>query len=244
MDPSCSTTIMVDTRRAVIQAMENVSPSQDPETRRQLLNVGLKEMIRWFTLAARVIVQKKIQLPKQTLTFMQKHRDALEQLANTRVDDNTKRQLILKPGGSGFLGGVMIRSLLRWDGQKTARKFGTPKKKKPARSTTSKKRAGAKKKKRQPKRKTNLQTIDDRFVTRRRRRPVRPLSPTPSPPSFSGVMTSTPLSSRQGSYMWTPVSSSTMSQTPSVRTPLSQAKWRHTCEKSNGSSATVHTYCT
>ena len=33
---------MVDTHRAVIQAMENISPSQDPETRRQLLEYWIK----------------------------------------------------------------------------------------------------------------------------------------------------------------------------------------------------------
>ena len=161
---------------------------------------------------------------------MQKHHDALEQLANARVDDNTKRQLILKPGGSGFLGGVMIRCLLRWDGQKTVRKFGSPRKK-PARPTTSKKRVGDQKKN-QLKRQTNLTTIDDRFVTaRERRRPVRPLSPTPSPPSFSDVVTSTPLSSRRASCKWTPVSSTTMSQTSydnsPVVPPLSLAKRSH-----------------
>jgi len=50
-----STTILIDTRRAVIQAMENISPSQDPETRNHIISVGLKEMIRWFTLAAPVL---------------------------------------------------------------------------------------------------------------------------------------------------------------------------------------------
>ena len=35
-----------------------------------------------------------------------------------------KLKIILKSGGGRFLGGVIIRSLLRWDGSKTARKFG------------------------------------------------------------------------------------------------------------------------
>ncbi|KAL4228381.1 hypothetical protein ACF0H5_011429 [Mactra antiquata] len=100
-------------------------------------------MVKWFTLAAQIILQKKVQLPKQTLNFMEKHRHELEQLQDDNIDLDTKRQLILKPGGSGFLGGVMIRSLLRWNGKKTIRKFG-PKKttkktaKKTAKKTTKK----------------------------------------------------------------------------------------------------------
>ena len=72
---------------------------------------------------------------------MQKHHAALQRLANADVDDTTKRQLILKPGGSGFLGGV-IRSLLRWDGKKTARKFNkSPSKKRAVRQDPPKRRA-------------------------------------------------------------------------------------------------------
>jgi len=255
---------MVDTRRAVIQAMENISPSQDPETRNHLLNVGLKEMIRWFTLAARVIVNKKIQLPKQTLTFMQKHHAALQQLANTNVDDTTKRQLILKPGGSGFLGGVMIRSLLRWDGKKTVRKFNkSPPKKRAVRQAPAKRRAvrrsPAKKRPtrkspvklrttrnlgstKKPKRKT-APKINDRFVTKRRqRRPVRPLSPTPSPPSFSQRLTSTPLSTRSSlssrQLSFTPMSSASM--TPHAISPV-VSPWSSVNQSTQGSfSPTSH----
>ena len=52
-----------------------------------------------------------------------------------------KCKIILKPGGGGFLGGVIIRSLLRWDGSKTARKFGDdghPRKRAPRKKKTSK----------------------------------------------------------------------------------------------------------
>ena len=39
------------------------------------------------------------------------------------VDPEVKRSIILKPGGGGFFGGVIIRSLIRWDGNKLMRKF-------------------------------------------------------------------------------------------------------------------------
>lgn len=111
------------TPRIVIRALESLSEEENSQKREELLQAGLIEMIKWFTLAARIIVQNKIKLPKQTMDFMNRHKDAIQQLADANVDVNTKRRLILTPGGSGFLGGVMIRSLLRWNGHKTIRKF-------------------------------------------------------------------------------------------------------------------------
>ncbi|KAL4241032.1 hypothetical protein ACF0H5_001810 [Mactra antiquata] len=130
---------MAPSMEAIAQSLVHLSQEKNPATREQLLRTGLNEMVKWFTLAAQIILQKKVQLPKQTLNFMEKHRHELEQLQDDNIHLDTKRQLILKPGGSRFLGGVMIRSLLRWNGKKTIRKFG-PKKttKKTAKKTTKK----------------------------------------------------------------------------------------------------------
>ena len=108
----------------IIRSLESLGEERDPAKREQLLRSGLTKMIKWFTLAANIILQKKVALPKQTLNYMNKHQSELQQLGDDRVDLDTKRRLILKPGGGGFLGGVLIRSLLRWDGQKTIRHFG------------------------------------------------------------------------------------------------------------------------
>ena len=80
-------------------------------------------MIKWFSLAARKIVQGKMKLPKQTQKFMDRHQDDVRKLASAIVDPEVKRSIILKPGGGGFFGGVIIRSLIRWDGNKLMRKF-------------------------------------------------------------------------------------------------------------------------
>ena len=78
--------------------------------KKSLLNAGLIEMIKLFTLAARKIVQGKMKLPKQTQKFMDRHQDDVRKLASAIV----KHSIILKPGGGGFFGGVIIRSLIRW----------------------------------------------------------------------------------------------------------------------------------
>ena len=72
----------------------------------------LIEMIKWFSLAARKIVQGKMKLPKQTQKFMDRHQDDVRKLASAIVDPEVKRSIILKPGGGGFFGGVIIRSLI------------------------------------------------------------------------------------------------------------------------------------
>ena len=87
-------------------------------------------MIKWFSLAARKIIEGKMKLPKQTKKFMERHKDDVRKLASAMVDPEVKRSIILKPGGDGFFEGVIIRSLIRWDGNKLLRrkKKTTPKK--------------------------------------------------------------------------------------------------------------------
>ena len=106
----------------LIRALYNLSREPNTEKRKKLLNAGLIEMIKWFSLAARKIIEGKMKLPKQTQRFMDKHKEDVRKLANPILDPNVKRSIILKPGGGGFLGGVIIRSLIRWDGNKLMRK--------------------------------------------------------------------------------------------------------------------------
>ena len=127
----------------LIRALYNLSREHDSHKRKSLLNAGLIEMIKWFSLAARKIVQGKMKLPKQTQKFMDR----------AIVDPEVKRSIILKPGGGGFFGGVIIRSLIRWDGNKLMRKFN--------KKTKKPKKKSVKKPRKQKKRK-----VDDRFVTK------------------------------------------------------------------------------
>ncbi len=83
------------TPQAVIRALETLSAEHNVERREELLNAGLKEMVKWFTLAAKIILQKKIQLPKQTQKFMDRHKEDIQLLSDGNVALPTKRKLIL-----------------------------------------------------------------------------------------------------------------------------------------------------
>ena len=91
----------------LIRALYNLSREHDSHKRKSLLNAGLIEMIKWFSLAARKIVQGKMKLPKQT-EKMDRHQDDVRKLASAIVDPEVKLSIILKPGGGGFFGGVII----------------------------------------------------------------------------------------------------------------------------------------
>ena len=108
----------------LIHALYNLSREHDTQMRQDLLNAGLVEKIKWFSLAARKILEGKMKLPKQTQTFMDRHKDDMKKLASAMVDPEIKRSIILKPGGGGYFGGTIIRSHIRWDGNKFMRKFG------------------------------------------------------------------------------------------------------------------------
>ena len=149
------------TSHSVLIALQNLSRQTTADEREAVLKAGLK----WFTLAAKNIIENKIKLPKQTTTFMTKHREEIQNLADPSIDEEIKRKIILKPGGGGFLGGVIIRSLLRWDGSKTARKFGddrhprkrAPRKKKTSKSTSKKTSSKKKSQRKSTPKKKNLQ---------------------------------------------------------------------------------------
>ena len=135
------------TSHSVLTALQNLSQQTDRVEREAVLKVGLKEILKWFTLAAKNIIENKIKLPKQTTTFMTKLREEIQRLTDPSIDEEIKRKIILKPGGGGFLGGVIIRSLLRWDGSKTARKFGDRQPRVPRKRAPRKKKSLKSKKK-------------------------------------------------------------------------------------------------
>ena len=102
--------------KRILKALAELSQEQDEATREGILQAGFKKFIKWFSMAANIIRSKKVKLPKQTQAFMDRHKHDLTMLGSKTINDNEKRSIILKRGGSGFLGGVIIRSFLNWNG--------------------------------------------------------------------------------------------------------------------------------
>ena len=171
------------TSHSVLTALQNLSQQTNRVEREAVLKAGLKEILKWFTLAAKNIIENKIKLPKQTTTFMTKHREEIQRLADPSIDEEIKRKIILNPGGGGFLGGVIIRSLLRWDGSKTARKFGDRQPRAPRKRATRKSSSKKKTPKKRTSKKKRVRMIeendseDDFLPMKTKKRPSKKKTP-------------------------------------------------------------------
>ena len=117
-------------------------------------------------------------------------------MADPRTHTATKKKIILTPGGSGSLGGVIIRSLLRWDPyqvqQKTKTTSKKKKKKSPHHSKTSKKKkkTSPKKQKASPQKKNKKPTKKKSTPSQKKKRvtpevPAAAVVSPPPPPSSS-----------------------------------------------------------
>ena len=61
----------------LIRALYNLSRQHDTQKRQHLLNAGLVEMIKWFSL----VLEGKMKLPKQTQKFMDRHKDDVKKIS-------------------------------------------------------------------------------------------------------------------------------------------------------------------
>lgn len=113
--------------KSLLRALKNLGKEKNPQIRNILLKKGLNRLMKWFILASKNILDNKIELPKATKKFMEKNKHILEQIVDDNVSLDTKRELILTPGGMGFLGGGLIKTLIKWDGKKMIRSLKSPK---------------------------------------------------------------------------------------------------------------------
>ena len=65
----------------LIRALYNLSREHDTQKRQHLLHAGLVEMIKWFSLATRKILDGKMKLPKQTQNFMDRHKMDMKKIS-------------------------------------------------------------------------------------------------------------------------------------------------------------------
>ena len=59
----------------------NLSREHDTQKRQNLFKCRISEMIKWFSLAARKILEGKMKLPKQTQKFMDRHKDDVKKIS-------------------------------------------------------------------------------------------------------------------------------------------------------------------
>ena len=100
-------------KSALLQHLQRFSQERNPETRKALLQIEKKALMRWFAMGAKNLLNGNVYLTKPTKRFVQKHLGDIRKLKDPAVQDRTKMNIILKRGGQGFLGAVIIRALLR-----------------------------------------------------------------------------------------------------------------------------------
>ena len=170
----------------LVTTLRKLQLETDPVRRQELLELGRQSLLKWFGMGAKNLLSGTIPVTKPTATLIQKNADHLKIIADPKADEEAKKTAILKRGGAGFLGGVIIRSLLQWAGR--LKKATAPKKK---RAAPKQKKSPKKKspKKKSPKKKNppvilklNLKQIREANALNQASLPS-PISPGPSVPA-------------------------------------------------------------
>uniref|UniRef100_K1QA51 Uncharacterized protein n=1 Tax=Magallana gigas TaxID=29159 RepID=K1QA51_MAGGI len=88
---------------------------KDPQKRQDIIELSRKTLMKWFLIEAKNLLKGTIPVDKQTQWFIEKHQDDLKVIADKKVNEDNRLKVVLKRGGAGFLGGVIIRNLLKWN---------------------------------------------------------------------------------------------------------------------------------
>ena len=102
--------------------MKRLRVERNPRRREQIIQLGRKALMRWFLVGAKNLLKGVIPLNRRDQQFVTRHRADLKIISNSRFSDEQRKKALLKRGGAGFLGGVIIRHLLKWDETKKRRK--------------------------------------------------------------------------------------------------------------------------
>lgn len=100
---------------AFIRQLRELTP--DMAYNKLLKNVGTARigLLKWFKMAAQHLLDGNIKpLHKQHEKWVERNRNVLMRLMDRTLSVPQKMEVIMKPGGRGFFGGILIRILLRW----------------------------------------------------------------------------------------------------------------------------------
>lgn len=99
----------------VLRLLKLLYGEKDPQKRQEIIVFSRKTLMKWFLIGAKNLLKGTIPVDKQTQRFIEKHRDDLKVIADKKVNEDNRLKAVLKRGGAGFLGGVIIRNLLKWN---------------------------------------------------------------------------------------------------------------------------------
>lgn len=77
-----------------------------------------KTLLKWFSIGAKNLLRGSIPVDKQTQRFIEKHRGDLKTIADKKANEDHRLKAILKRGGAGCLGGVIISNFFKWNSNK------------------------------------------------------------------------------------------------------------------------------
>ena len=102
--------------------LKRLKNERDPQRREEIIRLGRRTLMRWFLVGAKNLLKGVIPLTKRDEQFVARHREDLRIIGSKRFSDEDRKKALLKRGVAGFLGGVIIRHLLKWDESKKKKK--------------------------------------------------------------------------------------------------------------------------
>lgn len=195
MDSDVSTSLP-KASNPLVKILRRLHKEKNDLKRQELVDLGRRALLKWFSMGARNMINGSIPMTKPTLSYVKRNFENLNKLADRHSSAEEKREIILKRGGAGFLGGVIIRNMLQWPQRESQRqkyytvkrqkKKGGYKEKSPIRKRRAPKKKSPARKKKSPARKK---------VKAKAQKKAKAKSPSPQPSTstFRPPSTSTPL---------------------------------------------------
>ena len=98
----------------LVKILRKLRNEKDENKRQDLVDLGRQALLKWFSMGARNMINGSLPLTKPTQNYVKRNFELLKTLADRHSSADEKRQIILRRGGAGFLGGIIIRTMLQW----------------------------------------------------------------------------------------------------------------------------------